>query len=198
MNEIARTIAALALAIFAVACSPAAAPPGKAPLAGAKIGGPFTLIDQNGRTISERSFAGKYRIVYFGYTFCPDVCPIDAQNIGQGLRLVEKADPALGARIVPLFITVDPARDTPAVLKSFVSAFHPHMIGLTGSDAAIAATAKEFAISYQKADPGPGGGYMVQHTSVGYLMDPQGKPLALLPVEQNPQAVADEIRRWAR
>jgi protein SCO1/2 len=198
MNEIARAVTVFLFALTLAACSSPAPPAARAPLAGARIGGPFALIDQDGNAVSDRAFAGKYRIVYFGYTFCPDVCPIDARNIGAGLRLVEKADPALGARIVPLFITIDPARDTPAVLKSFVAAFHPRMVGLTGSASAVAAVAKEFAVFYQKGEPGPGGGYMVQHTSIGYLMDPAGKPLAMLPVEQDPQAVADEIRRWAR
>uniref|UniRef100_UPI0038B27651 SCO family protein n=1 Tax=Staphylococcus aureus TaxID=1280 RepID=UPI0038B27651 len=83
----------------------------------------------NGRTVTERDLAGKYSIVYFGYTFCPDVCPLDVQHIGAAVKMIEKDNPALGARIVPVFVTIDPARDTPAVLKQFVSAFHPRMIG---------------------------------------------------------------------
>jgi len=179
------------------ACS-GPAPTARAPLQGAKIGGPFTLIDQNGHKVTDRDFAGKYRIMYFGYTFCPDVCPTDAQNIGAGLRLLEASDPALAAKIVPIFVTVDPARDTPAVLKAFVSAFHPRMVGLTGSPEAIDAVAKEFAVYYQKQGAAPGGGYMVDHSRVAYLMDPQGKPLALLPEEKSGQAVADEARRWVK
>ena len=95
------------------------------PLAGAKIGGPFALIDENGRPVTDRSFAGKYRVMYFGYTYCPDVCPVDVQTIAQGLAELEKRDPALAARVVPIFVTVDPARDTPAVLKQFTAAFSP-------------------------------------------------------------------------
>lgn len=197
MNEIVRATALVLFALLPTACSPNAAPP-RPPLEGAKIGGPFTLIDQDGRTVTERSFAGKYRIVYFGYTYCPDVCPTGAQHIGAGLRLIEQADPAMAARIVPIFITVDPARDTPAVLKSFTAAFHPRMVGLTGSPAAIAATAKEFAVYYRKGEVTENGGYTVDHSSVGYLMDPDGKPLALVPVDQSPQAVADEVRRWVK
>ena len=170
----------------------------KPPLEGAHIGGPFTLIDQNGHQVTDRDFAGKYRIVYFGYTFCPDVCPVDAQNIGAALRLLEKSDPVIAAKIVPIFISVDPARDTPAVLKAFVSAFHPRMVGLTGSPAAIDAVAKEFVIYHRKGEVTPGGGYMVDHSRVAYLMDPQGKPIALLPQEQSGQAVADEVRRWVQ
>ncbi len=185
-------LAALALA----GCHPAAhraAPP----LSGAAIGGPFVLVDQRGRTVTDRAFAGRYRIMYFGYTFCPDVCPTDAQAIGAALRLMETSDPALAARVVPVFVTVDPERDTPAVLGRFVAAFSPRFVGLTGSPEAIARTAKEYAVYYSKG-VGSAGGYLVNHSRTAYLMDPAGKPLALLPTEQGPQAVADEIKRWAR
>ena len=205
MNEIARArahvirraLAALLVAALPAACSGPAAP-ARAPLEGARIGGPFALTDQDGRPARDTDFAGKYRIVYFGYTFCPDVCPVDARNIGLGLSAVEKSDPALGAKIVPIFISVDPARDTPAVLKSFVANFHPRMIGLTGSAAAIDAVAKEYAVYYKKGELTPGGGYMVDHARATYLMDPEGKPLALLPQEKSPEAIAAEIKRWVK
>jgi protein SCO1/2 len=178
-----------------LACSPAQAP-SRPPLEGAKIGGPFSLTDQNGKAFSDAALAGKYRIMYFGYTFCPDVCPVDVQNIAAGLKLVEKIDPKLAQRVVPVFVTIDPARDTPPVLKQFVSAFHPRMIGLTGTPEAIAKIAKEFAIFYQKGE-GTAGGYLMNHSRQAYLMSPDGKPLALLPQEGPPQAIADEITRWA-
>lgn len=201
MNEIARAIrtafAALVVATLPTACS-GPATPARAPLEGARIGGPFTLTNQDGKQVTDRDFAGKYRIVYFGYTFCPDVCPVDARNIGLGLSAVEKSDPALGAKIVPIFISVDPARDTPAVLKSFVANFHPRMVGLTGSAAAIDAVAKEYAVYYKKGELTPGGGYMVDHARATYLMDPEGKPLALLPQEKSPEAIAAEIKRWVK
>ncbi|WP_374942878.1 SCO family protein [Sphingomonas sp.] len=188
----------LAVALLVVACSPVAAPPAHAPLEGARIGGAFALVDQDGRTVTDRSFAGKYRLMYFGYTFCPDVCPVDMQNVGAGMRLLEKSDPGLAARVVPVFVTVDPARDTPAVLKQFVRAFHPRMIGLTGSQTAIDAAEKVYAIYARKGAISPGGGYMMDHNNPVYLMDPAGKPVALIPADQNPQAVADEIAKWAR
>lgn len=196
MNE--RRLILLAAAALA-ACSPdtPVAPTQPPPLAGAAIGGPFALTDQNGRNVTDRDFAGRYRIMYFGYTFCPDVCPTDVQNLSAGLKLVEQADPALGKRIVPIFVSIDPARDTPAVLKEFVSAFHPRLVGLTGSAAAIARVAKEYAVYYKAEKPAAGGGYLVQHSAQAYLMDPAGKPLALLPVDGTPQAIAAEIRRWA-
>ncbi|RZF65323.1 SCO family protein [Sphingomonas populi] len=201
MNEIVRArvalLAALLVAAAPVACSkPADTAP--APLAGAKIGGPFRLTDQDGRTVTDASFAGKYRVMYFGYTFCPDVCPTDMQTLGAGLRAFEAKDAARGAKVVPVFVTVDPERDTPAVLKPFVAAFHPRMIGLTGTPQAIAATAKDYAIFYEKQPPAPGGGYMVQHSRVAYLMDPQGKPLVLIPVDKTPDDVAAELGRWVR
>lgn len=186
--------AALALAGPLAGCSgePAAAPP----LAGARIGGPFALTDQNGRSVTDRDFAGKYRIMYFGYTFCPDVCPTDVQNIAAALRTIEQQDAALGQRIVPIFVTIDPARDTPDALRAFVSAFHPRLVGLTGSAQAIAQTAKAFGIYYARG-AGTQGGYLMDHSRQIYLFDPQGKPLALLP-EGPPQAIATEVRKWAR
>ncbi len=187
------------VAILLAACHPATpASRATAPLAGARIGGPFALIDQNGQPITDRAFAGKYRIMYFGYTFCPDVCPTDVQAIGAAVKIVERDDPALGARIVPVFVTVDPARDTQAVIKQFVGAFHPRMIGLTGSAAAIDRIAKEYAVYYGKGEPSANGGYLVNHSRQAYLMDPDGKPLALLPSEKGPEAVATEIERWAK
>jgi protein SCO1/2 len=120
------------------------------------------------------------------------------RNVGAGLRLLERTDPALAARIVPVFVTVDPARDTPAVLKEFVTAFHPRMIGLTGSPAAIAAAQKAYAVYAKKGETSAGGGYLMDHQNSVFLMDPAGQPLALIPADEGPQAVADEIAKWAR
>ena len=190
-------IATLFCAAFLLAsCGSQASAP---PLAGASIGGPFTLTDQNGRSVSDRDFAGKYRIVYFGYTYCPDVCPTDVQNIGLGLKKLEKSDPTRAARVVPIFITVDPARDTPPVLEQFVSTFHPRLVGLTGSPEAIAKVAKEFAIFYQKQDPSPGAtGYLVNHSRIAYLMDPEGKPVAMVRADESGDAVAEDLKRWVQ
>lgn len=185
----------LSLAAPLSGCSP---PPEKPPLAGAAIGGAFNLTNQDGRTTSDRDFSGKYRIIYFGYTYCPDVCPVDVQNLAAGLKLVEQRNPALGARIVPIFITVDPARDTPPVLKQFVSAFHPRMVGLTGSPDAIAAVAKAYAIVARPNKPDANGAYTVDHSRQAYLFGPDGKPIALLSQDDKPEVIAGEIMRWAR
>ena len=190
-----RWIWAIAAPVALAACHQA--PAATAPLAGAAIGGPFALVDGAGRTVTDRSFEGQWRIMYFGYTFCPDVCPTDAQNIGAGLKLVEQEKPALGAKVTPVFVTVDPARDTPAVVRQFTAAFHPRMVGLTGSPRAIAAAEKAYAVFAQKGDPSPGGGYLMNHSRQAYLMDPAGKPVALIPADKGPRAVADEIERWA-
>ncbi|MGC5798932.1 SCO family protein [Sphingomonas sp. NFX23] len=192
------TLRFLLIPALALSACTASAPPAKPPLEGARIGGAFTLTDQNGRTVTERNFDGKYRIMYFGYTFCPDVCPTDVQAIGAAVKKLEASDPALAAKIVPVFVTVDPTRDTPAVLKQFVSAFHPRMVGLTGTDDQIARIKTEYAVYSSKGDASPGGGYLVNHSRQAYLMDPDGKPLALLPQEQGPDAVVTEIKRWAR
>lgn len=177
-------------------CGPARETP---PLADAKIGGPFTLTDQDGRKVSDSDFAGKYRLIYFGYTFCPDVCPVDVQTLMKGYRKIEASNPALAAKIQPIFITVDPVRDTPPVLKQFVRAFHPRLIGLTGSEAEIAAVAKEFAIYYKKQQGSPGTpGYLVDHSRQAMLFDPQGKPLALVAQDKDADTVAADIERWAR
>ena len=169
-----------------------------APLAGSSIGGPFTLTDQNGRTVSDRDYAGKYRIMYFGYTYCPDVCPTEMQTIAAGLKLFAQDHAATAAKVVPIFVTVDPARDTPDVLKQWVSAFGPNVVGLTGSAQAIAKVAKEYAVYYQKGDVTPGGGYLVNHSSQAYLFGPDGKPIELLPADSkgSPQQVADDLARW--
>lgn len=168
------------------------------PLAGAKIGAPFTLTNQNGRRVIDRDFAGKWRIVYFGYTFCPDVCPTGLQTLSAGLRVFEKADPGLGAKVVPIFITVDPARDTPAALKPFVAAFHPRLVGLTGSEAEIAAVAKAYGVYAARGKPQPGGGYLVDHSSQAYLMAPDGQPVALLSEEGPPDKIAGELAKWVK
>lgn len=198
MNESASrlfTLTALLIALFLAGCSSPSAPP---PLEGASMGGPFTLTDQNGRRVSERDFAGKYRLVYFGYTFCPDVCPVDMQVIGAGLRRFEAQDAARAARVQPIFISVDPARDTPPVLRQFVAAFHPRMIGLTGSEAEIGQVARAYRIFYERGEASPGGGYMVNHTRMAVLYGPEGQPIAMIPHDQGPDAVAAELGRWVR
>ncbi|QGP79625.1 SCO family protein [Sphingobium sp. CAP-1] len=161
-------------------------------LIGARIGAPFTLTNQDGKPTQWDSFKGQYRLVYFGYTYCPDVCPVDLQRIMQGFSKFEKAKPALAAKVQPMLISVDPERDTPAVLKTYVAAFHPRLIGLTGTKAQIAKVAKDFVVLYN-AEGKPGAtDYMVSHSRTPYLFDGDGKPVALVPVDDPGTPDVDE------
>ena len=189
--------AGLVAAMSLSACQPK--PAEKPPLEGATIGGDFTLVDEDGKIFSSDSLKGKYRILYFGYTFCPDACPTDMAVLGKAMRQLDAKDPALSAKIQPLFVSVDPARDTPAVLKQFTDAFYPRLVGLTGSDAQIAKIAKQYAISYRK-DPAPAGasGYLMDHPRVAFLFDPDGKPIEMLPVDANADAVVADLEKWVR
>lgn len=196
MNETAKSrlflILSTLLALLAAACG---GPREEPPLKGAKIGGPFALVDQNGRQVRDSDFAGKYRIVYFGFASCPDVCPTDLAQLGQALRKLESEDPKLAAKVQPLFITVDPERDTPAVLKEYLASFHPRLIGLTGTPRQIADAAKHYAVYYTK-EPTPDGSYTMNHSRILFLMGPDGAPIAMLPDDQGADAIAADLRRW--
>lgn len=185
-----------ALLLPVAACH--AAPVEQPPLAGARIGGPFTLVDQQGRRFTQRDLLGRYSIVYFGYTFCPDACPTDMGAIGAGLRQVEASDPAKAAQVTPVFVTVDPARDTPKIVGQFARAFHPRAIGLTGTPAEVDAAAKAYGVAHSLGPKSPGGGYLVDHSRAAYLMGPDGKPLALAGADGGPAEVARTIERWVK
>lgn len=170
------------------------------PLADAAIGGEFTLTGKDGKPVQYSDFDGKYRIVYFGYTFCPDVCPVDVQNFMAGYRMFVRDKPELAARIQPIFITVDPERDTPQVVGQFAANFGPELIGLTGTPAQVAEAAKKFATYYAKREEEGGAkdAYLMDHLRATYLMGPDGKPLALLPSDEGAKAVAAELAKWVR
>ena len=199
---------ALSALLLLSACDsgPAQLPLSEAPLAGATIGGDFLLTDQDGQKRSFKEFDGKYRIVYFGYTYCPDICTPDMQNLMAGLKSFEKKYPDLATKVQPIFITVDPARDTPAVLKQFVSAFHPRAIGLTGTDTEIDEAAKKFAIYSSRVDGSAPENYLMSHSQTPYLMGPKGEPLAIMPAdipntdanEGAPDLVEAELAKWVR
>lgn len=200
MNHNLTRLLALTTAALLAGCSPPDGPSQNVdtpPLAGARIGGPFMLVDQNGKAVRDSDFAGKYRIVYFGYSYCPDVCPVDVQNIALAMRSLDSSDPGLSARIVPIFVTVDPVRDTPPVLKQFAAAFYPRLVALTGTPAQIDAVKKSFAIFSQAEPKRADGGYIVNHSRLAYLFGPDGKPLALLPQDKSPQEIVTAIKRWA-
>jgi cytochrome oxidase Cu insertion factor (SCO1/SenC/PrrC family) len=155
----------------------------------APVGGPFELTDQTGHRRTDADFQGKLVVLYFGYTYCPDVCPTELQSISLALDKLGAA----ATTVQPLFITVDPERDTPARLADFVSSFHPRLIGLTGSPAEIRKTAIAyrtfFAKSVTTAD-----NYAVDHTGFVYLLGKDGRYLGFLPPGLAPEAIADAIR----
>lgn len=189
--------AALALSVALSGCG-TGQPAEQPPLAGAAIGGPFTLVDKQEKPVSWADFDGKYRIVYFGYTFCPDACPMDVQVAMQGFAAFEKAHPDLAAQVQPIFITIDPARDTPKVVGEFAAAFHPRLLGLTGTPEAVDKAAKAFAAFYGKGKENEDGGYLMDHSRVAYLMGRKGEPIAMLPVDKDANAVAAELAKWVR
>ncbi len=188
-------LVAIAASLALAGCG-AATPQQEPPLAGSTIGGDFTLTGSNGQTVRWGDFAGKYRIVYFGFTFCPDICPTDMQRVAQGLKILKGKDADLAAKVVPIFISVDPERDTPAVVGEFAAAFSPDMVGLTGTPDQIAATAKTFKVAYTKEAPAKNGSYLMQHSTIVYLFGPDGEPIATLPTDLGAEAVAAELERW--
>jgi protein SCO1/2 len=152
---------------------------------GVSVGGPFTLVDGQQRTVTDADFRGRLMLVFFGYTFCPDVCPTELQTVAGVLeRLGVDA-----ARVAPVFITIDPERDTPAVVGEYVKLFDDRLIGLTGSAAQVAAAAKAYRVYYAKAATKTTTEYLMDHSSFLYLMGTDGKLRALF----RPDSTADEI-----
>lgn len=193
---IAAILAPLALAACGSGGS-GTAPAERPPLEGAKIGGPFSLVDKNGKTVTWNDFKGKWRIVYFGYTFCPDACPLDVQELMKGFAEFEKGSPERAAKVQPIFITVDPERDTPEVVGQWTAAFSPRLMGLTGTPAQVSAAAKAFAAYYSKGEE-TSGGYLMDHSRTAFLMDPDGKPIAILAVDKGGPAVAADLEKWVK
>ena len=202
-----RSTLLLAIAILLAGCSgPSSEQDARPPLEGARIGGDFTLTNHLGQTVTDKDLTGKYRLVYFGYSFCPDICPVDLQKLMRGLSLFEKTDAARGAKVQPLFITIDPQRDTAEALQPFVARYHPRLIGLTGTAEQVAAAAKAYVVTYHKVPGSAPDRYLMAHSQLAFLMDPDGKPLALLPLddamtdadEGQPELVATELAKWVK
>jgi protein SCO1/2 len=199
-------IAALALGIVLLATAAVwwLRPSGPTPVAGSGViqvakgtalGGPFDLVDQNGRAVTQADFAGQFMLIYFGFTHCPDVCPTELQTMANALDMLGPD----AQRVAPIFITVDPERDTPDQLKGYVAAFHLRMIGLTGSPEQITAAAKAYKVYYSKAQiPSDSGDYQVDHTSLVYLMGPDGGLRSLFRSGISDKAMAAEIRNQLR
>lgn len=168
------------------------------PLAGADIGGDFALTNKNGETVNWSDFEGQYRIVYFGFAYCPDICPTDMQRTVQGLSAFADDEPGLAANIQPIFITIDPERDTPEVVGEFASAFSDDLLGLTGSAEQIADAASKFKVFYARGEDSEAGGYLMDHSRIVYLFGPAGEPLATLPADTSAKAVTAELAKWVR
>ena len=157
----------------------------------AAVGGPFKLIDQNGKAVSDQDLKGHPFLVFFGFTHCPDVCPTTLFDVSEMLRaLGPDAD-----RTRALFITVDPERDTPAVMKDYLSSFDPHLAELTGDPAAIATVAKAYRVYYKKV-PLDGGEYTMDHTAIVYLMDKEGRFVSPFSLKRGTEAAAADLRRY--
>lgn len=191
-----RFIAALLAPLALAACNGQGAAE-RPPLEGAAIGGEFTLVNKDGKEVRWSDFAGKYRTVYFGYTFCPDACPTDVGALMRGFALFEKQDPARAEKVQPIFISIDPARDTPDAVGQFAAAFSPRLLGLTGTPEQVDVAAKAFRAYYARGKDSAGG-YLMDHSRIVYLMGPDGKPITMLPVDQGPQAVAAELAKWVK
>jgi protein SCO1/2 len=156
------------------------------------IGGPFKLTDQNGQPITDADLKGKPFLVFFGYTHCPDVCPTTLFDVSEVMRSLGKdAD-----RTRALFITVDPERDTSAVLKDYLASFDPHLIGATGDEAALTGVEKEYRVYAKKVSTGRDGEYSMDHSAIVYLMDKQGRFVAPFKLDRKPEQAAAELRKY--
>jgi protein SCO1/2 len=156
----------------------------------ALVGGPFALVDQDNRPVTDADLKGKPFLVFFGFTHCPDICPTKLFEISQVLKAVEKDQPDLSA----LFVTVDPERDTPDVMKRYLSSFDPRIRGLTGDQVAVDAMVKAYR-AYAKKVSLDGGSYTMDHTSLVYLMNGKGAFATSLAMAKTDSEIADEIRR---
>jgi protein SCO1 len=157
---------------------------------GSAIGGPFSLVDQDGKRVTNTALEGKWLLVYFGYTHCPDACPTALNNIALALKdLGAKRD-----QVRPVFITIDPERDTPQTLKYYVTAFDAPILALTGTAAEVAESAKYYRVYYAK-HPEAGGDYSMDHTSLIYVMDPKGRFTASFTGADPPEQIAERLKK---
>jgi protein SCO1 len=155
------------------------------------IGGPFNLIDENGKPITDQDMKGRPFVVFFGYRHCPDICPTTLFEMSEVMRVLGKEADRVGA----LFITVDPERDTPEGMKDYLSSFDPHLHGATGDAKAIDAVVKAYRV-YAKKVPTDKGDYSMDHTALVYLMDKQGRFVAPFKLDRKPEEAAADLRRY--
>ncbi len=179
---LAAVVVTVALLFGALASGPGSRGPG--------IGGAFSLVDDSGRAVSDTDFRGRFLLVFFGYTFCPDVCPTELQTLA---NVLQRLGPA-GDRVQPLFITVDPERDTVAQLHDYVALFSPRLVGLTGTPDQIAAVTRAYRVFYRRV-PLATGGYSMDHTGLIYLVGSDGRFLTTFAPGTTADAIADTLRR---
>ncbi|MBL95681.1 MAG: SCO family protein [Magnetovibrio sp.] len=161
---------------------------------GMDIGGPFTAISHNGYAVTEKDFLGKFLLVYFGYTYCPDVCPTGLTEISTAIDMIGgEAD-----SVVPIFVTVDPERDTPEYLKEYISYFHPRMVGLSGTMKQISKIAKAYKVYFSKGDQASAGpdDYIINHSAFAYLMGKDGKYLTHFSYGVSAEEIARRVREY--
>ena len=160
-----------------------------------QYGGPFSLVDHHGKTVTDRDFLGQYVLMFFGYTYCPDVCPTAMQTISDALDI-------LGDRpdIVPVFVSVDTKRDTPEVLKSYLENFHPSIVGMTGTPEQVVAAAKAYGVYYAivEGSSGDPDDYLMNHSSITYLMGPDGAFITHFSHGTPPDQMAEKLDRMAK
>jgi protein SCO1/2 len=161
---------------------------------GVALGGPFSLVDHTGRAVSERDFAGRPLLVYFGFTYCPDVCPTELGTIAAALDAMGPA----GERVTPVFVSIDPERDTPAAMADYVSRFHPRMVGLTGTAEQVAQAARAYRVYYAKVRPRDSTDYLMDHSSFIYFVGPDGRVRSLFRPETAPEAIAAAVTAQLR
>ena len=156
------------------------------------VGGPFTLTDQNGAMRSDGDFRGKVMLIYFGYTYCPDACPTTLQAISHTLDMI--GDQA--SKVQPIFISVDPARDTPDQLKSYAANFHPGILYLTGAPETLKQVESEYHIYVAKVPQAGSDDYLIDHSSIIYVMGTNGRYLAAMPAGLPPKVMAATLQRY--
>jgi cytochrome oxidase Cu insertion factor (SCO1/SenC/PrrC family) len=143
--------------------------------AAVQIGGPFELVDQHDATRTDADFRGSYLLIYFGFTYCPDLCPTTLLKVADALEELAALSPTKAERVVPVFISVDPERDTPEALRGYAEQFDPRLVALTGTPRALAKVGRKYGVFSAKVLTGESGGYVMDHTSFLYLMGPDGK-----------------------
>lgn len=156
-----------------------------------QIGGPYTLVNGQGQIVTQAAFKGHYTLLYFGYTHCVDICPLTLATVSAALDELGKR----GESIVPVFISVDPERDTPKVLQDYVERFSPRIVGLTGSETQLQSVVKAFHVSARRQAPN-GSGYLIDHSSLLYFMDGHNHLVGMIPVDASAHQIASELRRF--